>query len=89
MLALREEGLTFAAIARDTGIGKASDAHRALLREVRAQPEGERKLLVGRELRRLDVLEQRIRIRDAEAPEKMTQRVEVVEKMRRLLAGAE
>lgn len=85
MLGLREEGRSFAAIARTLGLKRATDAHRALLRVVKDQPAGEREAVVSRELLRLDALEARIRTRDAEEPEKLASRMEGVEKMRTLL----
>jgi len=87
VLALREDGRTFSAIARTVGMNRAVDAHKAMLRYLKAQPEGERRQLVARELQRLDTLEVRIRTRDAGDPEKLARRIGAVKAMRDLLAG--
>jgi hypothetical protein len=81
-LALREEGRSFAAIARTIGVKRAADAREAFLRELRGRPEEERQGLVDRELERLDKLEARIRSRDAEEPEKLQTRLGALAAMR-------
>jgi hypothetical protein len=85
VLALREDGRTFSAIARTVGLNRAVDAHRALLRALNTQPASERGQVVDRELKRLDALEARIRSRDAADPEKLDRRVGAVNAMRDLL----
>ena len=79
---LREEGRSFAAIARTMGLKRAADAREAFLRELRGRPEGERPGLVERELGRLDKLEARIRARDAAEPGKLETRLGALEAMR-------
>ena len=79
---LREEGRSFAAIARTVGMKRASDAREAFLRELRSRPEEERQALVDRELGRLDKLEERIRSRDAEEPDKLQTRLGALAAMR-------
>ena len=74
-LALREEGRSFAAIAQALGLKRATDARQAFLRGLRSRPEQERKLIAARELERLDLLETRVRTRDAEDPEKLERRL--------------
>src|SRR6516225_4096527 len=70
-MALREQGRSFAAIARTLGLKRAADAREAFLRELRSRPDEERQLLVQHELERLDKLEARVRARDAEEPDKL------------------
>jgi hypothetical protein len=81
-LVLREQGRSFAAIARTVGLKRASDAREAFLRELRSRPDEERQALIERELVRLDELEARIRSRDAEEPEKLETRLGALAAMR-------
>lgn len=83
---LREQGQTFAAIARTVGLKRAADAREAFLRELRSRPDDERQGLVGRELERLDKLEARIRSRDADKPDKLQTRLGALAAMRESLA---
>lgn len=83
---LREEGRTFAAIARTVGLKRAADAREAFLRELRSRPDEERRDLVERELERLDKLEIRIRTRDAEKPDKLQTRLGALAAMRASLS---
>ena len=70
-MALREQGRSFAAIARTLGLKRAGDAREAFLRELRNRPDEERQVVVDHELERLDKLEARVRARDAEEPDKL------------------
>jgi hypothetical protein len=72
---LREAGRSFAAIAQTLGLSQAIDARNAFLRALQARPDDERVLLADRERERLDVLEARIRTRDADDPEKLERRL--------------
>jgi hypothetical protein len=83
---LREEGRSFAAIARTVGLKRASDAREAFLRELRSRPEEERQVLVVSELERLDKLETRVRARDAEEPDKLQTRLAALASMRASLS---
>lgn len=65
---------------------RSSDAYQAFHRALNARPEPEREPLAREELERLTALEARIRSRDAEAPEKLQQRLEGLEQMRTDLA---
>lgn len=85
VLALRESGTSFAAIARKLGMAKAVDAQAAFLRVVRSQPEKERRATVKRESERLDDLEKRTREEHGQDPERAQRRLQAVEKMRRAL----
>jgi hypothetical protein len=79
---LREQGRSFAAIARTIGLKRAADARQAFLRELRGLPDDERQALVVREMGRLDKLEARIRSRDSEEPEKLETRLGALAAMR-------
>ena len=85
MLGLREQGRSFAAIARTVGLKRSAEAREAFLRELRSRPDQEREGLVERELERLDRLEERIRARDAEKPDKLETRLGALAKMRESL----
>jgi hypothetical protein len=85
-LVLREEGRSFAAIARSVGLKRATYARQAFLRELRSRPDEERQGLVEREQERLDQLEVRIRARDAAEPEKLKTRLGALEAMRTSLS---
>jgi hypothetical protein len=85
VLALRETGRSYASVARTLGIKRATDAHSAFVRAVRARPEGERAELNRREAERLDILETRIRTRDANQPARMERRLQALEVLRSTL----
>lgn len=82
MLALREQGASYSAIARTLELGRAIDAHRRFVHALNAHDGAERQRLVAREEARLDQLEQRIRDRDAADPDKIKRRLLAVEKYR-------
>jgi len=82
-LALREQGRSYAAIARTLGFKRATDARAAFLRALRAAPEEERPRIARREYQRLDQLEIRIRARDAAAPDKLERRLAALAALRR------
>lgn len=71
VVALREQGQSYSAVARTLGIRRAVDAQAAFIRAMRRLPEQERKALYQRETERLDQLEARIRSRDAQDPAKL------------------
>ncbi len=81
-LALRENGSSYSAIARRLELGRAVDAHRSFVRALGAHAGAERQRLIDNEEARLDLLERRIRERDAADPEKITRRLMGVEKLR-------
>jgi hypothetical protein len=82
VLALREQGESFSAIARTLELGRAIEAHRRLVHALSAYKGAERQRLVAREEVRLDELEQRIRDRDAAEPDKIERRILAVDKYR-------
>ncbi len=61
---------------------RSRDAFEAFHRALQSSSEAERPELIRQELARLKVLEERIRSRDAAAPEKMQHRLEALEGMR-------
>jgi DNA-directed RNA polymerase specialized sigma24 family protein len=71
VVALREQGQSYSAVARTLGIKRAVDAQAAFIRAMRKLPDEQRKALYKRELGRLDQLEARIRSRDAGQPAKL------------------
>jgi hypothetical protein len=79
---LREQGRSFADIARTLGFKRAADARAAFLRQLRSRDDEERQGLVERELERLDKLEARIRTRDATEPGKLETRLGALAAMR-------
>ena len=81
-LALREQDQSFASIARNLGLKRATDARQAFLRELRSRPAEERQELTDREMQRLDKLEVRIRARDVDEPDKLKTRLAALEAMR-------
>lgn len=82
MLALRSEGLSFAAIASRLGLRRSNDALDAFHRALQSSDESVKPELIREELGRLETLEARIRTRDGAEPEKMQHRLEALEKMR-------
>lgn len=87
IIALRESGRSFAAIARQLGIPRAVDAQAAFVKAVRHQPEADRRTLVQSETGRLDDLEKRIRRDDGQDPERAQRRLVALEKLRRAMAA--
>lgn len=85
VLALRQGGSSFSAIARQLDLHRAIDAHRSFLRALAAHHGNDRQQLVEGEEERLDRLEQRIRTRDAADPEKVERRLIGVGNLREAL----
>jgi len=81
-LALREENHSYASVARSLGFKRADDARKGFLRAFAKRQGVERDALRLRELGRLDVLEARIRSRDAHDPEKMAGRLIALDVLR-------
>ncbi len=82
VLALREGGASYSAIARTLELGRAIDAHRHFLHALGSYDGEERQRLVAHEELRLDRLEQRIRDRDVADPDKIKRRLLAVDKFR-------
>lgn len=85
VVALREDGSSFSAIARKLELDRAIDAHRCLIRALSAMDAAERQQITANEEARYDRLEQRIRERDATDPVKVERRLLGVEKLRRAI----
>lgn len=85
VLAMREGGSSFSAIARRLELHRAVDAHRSFLRALGTCADDKRQQLVEGEAERLDQLERRIRTRDAADPEKVKRRLRGVDKFREAL----
>jgi hypothetical protein len=79
---LRESGKSFSAIARTLGFDRATEAHRSFVRALGAREGDERRQLVKNEQARLDLLEQRIRERDAKDVTKLERRLLGVQRLR-------
>ena len=85
VLAMREGGCSFSAIARRLELHRAIDAHRSFVRALAAYNGNDRRHLVESEEGRLNRLEERIRSRDAADPEKVKRRLMGVDKFREAL----
>lgn len=81
-LRLREEGRTYASVARSLNLKRSNDALAAFLRALHQRPEAERAELISRERVRLDQLEARIRDRDRDDPTRLDRRLGALEKLR-------
>ncbi|HTV12488.1 MAG TPA: hypothetical protein VME20_11590 [Acidimicrobiales bacterium] len=82
VVALRERGKSYSAIASALGMKRAVNANEAFVRAMRRLSEKERTALWQRESARLDQLEARIRSRDAEQPAKMERHLVALEALR-------
>jgi DNA-binding transcriptional MerR regulator len=82
VLALREAGTSFSAIARQLELERAVDAHRYFVRALNAHRGEDRRRLIGNEEARLDRLEERIRARDAADATKVAHRLRGVTNLR-------
>ena len=81
-LALREAGTSFSAVARILDLGRAVDAHRCFVRALHAHDGDDRRRLIDNEEARLDLLEERIRSRDAADASKVARRLQGVSNLR-------
>ena len=85
VVALRERGQSYSAVASALGIKRAVNAQEAFVRGMRSLPETERRALARRESKRLDELEARIRSRDADQPVKMERHLAALEALRQTM----
>jgi hypothetical protein len=85
-LRLRDEGRSFAAVARTLNMKRANDARASFLRALRSRPEDEQAKLIERERARLDQLEVRIRDRDKDDQVRLDRRLAALETMRSAIA---
>lgn len=82
VVALRDRGQSYSAVAGALGLKRAVDAQDAFLRGMRNLSESEGKALRAREALRLDQLEARIRSRDANEPDKMERHLNALAALR-------
>jgi len=82
VVALRERGQSYSAVASALGIKRAVNAQEAFIRAMHSLPDKERAALHAREWARLDELEVRIRTRDADQPVKMERHLVALEALR-------
>ena len=82
VVALRERGKSYSAIASALGMKRAVNANEAFVRAMRSLSEKERTTMQQREFARLDQLEARIRSRDAQQPDKMQRHLVALEALR-------
>lgn len=85
VLALREAGSSYSAIARALDLDRATDAHRRFVRALGGLDSASRRHMVDNEEARLDRLEQRIRDRDALDAAKVACRLRGVTNLREAL----
>jgi hypothetical protein len=88
VLALRETGQSYSAVARSLELKRSMDAHAACMRALRSLPASERVAPSRRESGRLDTLEARIRARDVGDPLKLARRLEALGVLRQALVDA-
>jgi hypothetical protein len=87
-LALRRQGSSFAAIARDLGFERASDATRAFNRALRTRPAKEQKEVRDEENRRLDVLVQGVKSREGLPADDVERKLRNIERLRTQLMAS-
>ena len=85
-LRLREEGRSYASVARSLNLKRSNDALAAFLRALHQRPDAEKVDLISRERARLDQLEARIRDRDKDDPTRLDRRLIALEKLRSSLS---
>ena len=88
VLLLREEGRTFAGIARDLGFEGTLDANAAFIRALRRQPPTEQESLRSHELARLDALGERVRRRDDLDEVDVARRMRSLDRLKKALLSA-
>jgi hypothetical protein len=88
VLVLREEGRTFAGIARELGLEGTLDANAAFMRALRRRPPTEQENLRSHELARLDALAERVRQRDDLDETEVARRTRSLDRLRKALLSA-
>ena len=84
-LALRDEGRSFAGIAKMLGLENAHAANAAFNRALRCRPRSEQEWLRSREMTRLDAVASRVRERDDLSVEEVVRRLRGVKHQRKTL----
>ena len=87
-LEMREQGRSYAAIARALGLPAGLDANAAFNRALRRQPNDEQDLLRGREAARLDALSKRVRLRSDIDEAEVARKVRSIERLKKRLYTA-
>jgi hypothetical protein len=87
VLALREQGRSFASIARSLGLEGASPANAAFNRALRRLPPSDQETLRGHEMARLDALGERLRRRQDLDEAEMARRGRSLERLRKKLSA--
>jgi hypothetical protein len=88
VLVLREEGRSFAGIARELGLEKTLDANAAFNRALRRKSPAEQETLRSHEIARLDALAERVRGRDDLDEAEVARRIRSVDRLKRTLLSA-
>jgi hypothetical protein len=88
VLALREEGRTFAGIARELGLEGTLDANAAFIRALRRRPPSEQESLRTHEIARLDALAERVRRREDLDEAEVARRIRSLDRLRKTLLSA-
>jgi hypothetical protein len=88
VLNLREEGRTFASIARALGLEGSLQANAAFNRALRRRPTDEQVSVRDHEMARLDALGERLRQRDDLSEADMARRMRSLDRLRKTLLSA-
>jgi len=84
-LVLRDQGLSFAGIARELDLTGAIEANAAFNRALRLRSAAEQSALRGREVARLDALSDRLRARQGVSEEELARQMHGVQRLRKTL----
>jgi hypothetical protein len=88
VLALREDGRTFAGIARELGLKGTLDANAAFIRALRRRPASEQESLRTHEMARLDALAERVRRREDLDEAEVAKRIRSLDRLRKTVLSA-
>jgi hypothetical protein len=88
VLALREEGRSFAGIARTLGLDNSTQANAAFNRALRRLPASEQESVRVHEMARLDALGERVRQRNDLDEVEMARRMRSLDRLRKTLLSA-
>jgi hypothetical protein len=88
VLALREDGRTFAGIAREVGLKGTLDANAAFIRALRRRPPSEQESLRTHEMARLDALAERVRGREDLDEAEVAKRIRSLDRLRKTVLSA-
>jgi hypothetical protein len=88
VLVLREQGRSFAGIARTLGLDSSTQANAAFNRALRRLPAGEQESVRTHEMARLDALGERVRQREDLDEVEMARRMRSLDRLRKTLLSA-